>query len=464
MRLASAVCALVLFGSACSDPQAGNTAGVRRIVYWEKWTDFEGDAMGRVVDGFNASQKARAKAEPGYRPIEVEMVVISRIETKLLVASAGGNPPDVAGFYTARVPAYADKGALVDLTELAQKDGLERADYVERYYDLNVHRGRLWSLPTTPASVALHWNKRLFREAGLDPEKPPETLEQLDEMAEKLTKWEVTLPDGKKEVRTGYLPDVPASEKRLLQLGFLPGEPDWWSYGWGFVFGGQLIEGNRITTGSPENLRAYNWVASYSKKIGVDEIKRFRSGFGNFGTAENPFLSSRLAMQIQGVWMYNFIKKFADGMPWGAAPFPAPADRPELRGVGNAEADNLVIPAASKHPEEAWEFIKYVQTQPVMEQLCLGQRKHSPLRQVTDEFWAQHPNPYIRLFAELGSLPRAWAAPQTGVWNEYHRELNTVANQIQSLRITPEKGLRQVQDTMQRSLDRELAVSARRYR
>jgi ABC-type glycerol-3-phosphate transport system substrate-binding protein len=224
-----------------------------------------------------------------------------------------------------------------------------------------------------------------------------------------------------------------------------------------------LLEGEKITAASPENVRAYRWVASYSKKIGVDAIKRFRSGFGDFGTAENPFLSSRLAMQIQGVWMYNFIKKFADGMPWGAAPFPAPSDRPDLRGTANAEADNLVIPAASKHPEEAWEFIKYVQSQPVMEKLCLGQRKHSPLQQVSDEFWAKHPNPHIRLFAELGSLPHAWAAPKTGVWNEYNRELNAVANRIQSLDVTPEAGLRQVQDTLQRSLDRELAVFARRY-
>jgi multiple sugar transport system substrate-binding protein len=464
MRLALALCALALLGSGCSDRRSDEGA-VRHIVYWEKWTDFEGEAMDRVVDGFNAKERARAKAEPGYRPIEVEKVTIARIEDKLLVASAGGNPPDVAGFYTPRVPAYADKGALMDLTELANAAGLDRSYYIEHYYDLSRYRDRVWGLPTTPASVALHWNKRLFREAGLDPDKPPETLEQLDEMAEKLTKWEVTGADGKKEVRTGYLPDVPASQKRLLQLGFLPGEPDWWSYGWGFVFGGKLIQGSdKITALSPENVRAYRWVASYSQKIGVDAIKRFRSGFGNFGTAENPFLSSRLAMEIQGVWMYNFIKKFADGMPWGAAPFPAPSDRPDLKGAANAEADNLVIPAASKHPEEAWEFIRYVQSQPVMEQLCLGQRKHSPLKHVSDEFWAVHPNPYIKLFADLGSLPSAWAAPQTGVWNEYARELGSITGRIQSLTITPEDGLRQVQDTMQRSLDRENAMHARRYK
>ena len=42
------------------------------------------------------------------------------------------------------------------------------------------------------------------------------------------------------------------------------------------------------------------------------------------------------------------------------------------------------------------------------------------------------------------------------------REMNTFASKIQSLRVTPEDGLRQVQETMQRSLDRENAVYARR--
>jgi multiple sugar transport system substrate-binding protein len=464
MRLASALCAFALLCSACGDSQSDKNAAVRHIVYWEKWTDFEGEAMGRVVDSFNVKERERAKTEPGYRPIEVEMVVVSSIEQKLLIACAGKNPPDVAGIYSYMTPGYADKGALTDLTERAQQSGIERSQYVPRYYDLAVHRGKLWGLPTTPASVALHWNKRLFREAGLDPEKPPETLEQLDEMAEKLTKWEVTLPSGEKQIQSGYLPNVPAAQKRLLQVGFLPSEPSWWAYGWGFVFGGKLIEGDKVTTASPENIQAYEWMASYSKKLGVDAVQRFRSGFGSFASAQNPFLSGQLAMEIQGVWMYNFIKKFADGMPWGAAPFPAPAAHPELRGVGNAEADALVIPTGSGHAKEAWEFIRYTQKQDVMEQLCLGQRKHSPLAQVSDEFYAKHPNPYIRLFAEMGASANAWSAPKTGVWNEYGREMNTAADKIGNLTLTPEQALKSVQERIQTSYDRDRAIFMRRSR
>jgi multiple sugar transport system substrate-binding protein len=462
MRLASAVCALVLLGSGCGGSRADENGGVRHVVYWEKWTDFEGEAMGRVVDAFNAKEREHAKLEPGYRPIEVEMVVVSSIEQKLLIACAGGNPPDVAGIYSTMIASYADKGALTDLTARAAGAALERDRYVGRYYDLAVHRGKLWGLPTAPASVALHWNKRLFREAGLDPEKPPETLEQLDEMAEQLTKWEVTLPSGEKQIRTGYQRDVQSSQKRLLQVGFLPSEPIWWAHGWGFVFGGKLLDGDKLTTASPENVRAYEWMASYSRALGVEPVRRFRSAFGSFASAQNPFLSGQLAMEVQGVWMFNFIKKFADGMQWGAAAFPAPAAHPELRGAASAEADLLAIPTGSRHPTEAWEFIRFTQRQEAMEQLCLGQRKASPLSEVSEQFYAEHPNPYIRLFAELGASDNAWSSPKTAVWNEYQRELVTAVSKIANLTLTPRAALAEVQQRIQISYDRDRAIYQKR--
>jgi ABC-type glycerol-3-phosphate transport system substrate-binding protein len=203
-------------------------------------------------------------------------------------------------------------------------------------------------------------------------------------------------------------------------------------------------------------------MASYSQALGVDAVRRFRSAFGSFASAQNPFLSGQLAMEIQGVWMFNFIKKFADGMQWGAAPFPAPASHPERRGAASAEADLLAIPTGAAHPAEAWAFIRYVQQQTVMEQLCLGQRKASPLAVVSPQFYAQHPNPYIRLFAELGASPNAWSAPKTGVWNEYNRELVTAVHKITSLTLTPEQALGEVQRRIQVSYDRDRAIYDKR--
>ena len=67
-----------------------------------------------------------------------------------------------------------------------------------------------------------------------------------------------------------------------------------------------------------------------------------------------------------------------------------------------ADEDILVIPRGCKHPKEAFEFIKFVQSQHGMEELCLGQKKFSPLVKVSKDFFRKHPNPYVKLFDELG--------------------------------------------------------------
>ncbi|MET0791850.1 MAG: extracellular solute-binding protein, partial [Polyangiaceae bacterium] len=295
------------------------------------------------------------------------------------------------------------------------------------------------------------------------PEKPPTTIEELDAYAERLTQWEVTLPSGEKVVRSGYLPDVPDSQKRLIQAGFLPSEPGWWSYGWGYFFGGSLL-GNpeRITAADPANVRGFEWMASYSKHLGVGLIKRFRSGFGNSSSPQSAFLSGKVAMVLQGVWMHNFIEKYAPGLQWSAAPFPYPQAHPELASTTSADADVLVIPKDSAHPSEAFEFIRYMTTQPALEKLCLGQQKFTPLNDVSDEFWRVHPNPYIRLFRALGTSKNAFSIPKTGVWNEYKRELDNAVDMTQNLTQPPATALGNVQSKMQAALDRNGRILARR--
>ena len=464
-RTGAALLALVastaLATTACStnsDKQAP-----RRITYWEKWNGFEGEAMDAVVSDFNALEVAHAKRDPHYAPIEVEKVTVTKLEQKLLIAIAGGNPPDLAGNYSFTVAAYAEHGALTELGPLLAKTSFDRERYIEHYLRLGEYRGKTWALPIAPVSTALVLNKRLFEEAGLDPEKPPTTIEELDAYAEKLTKWEVTSPSGEKYVASGYLPEVPAAQKRLLQVGFLPNEPLWWLFGWGDFFGGRLLEGSdKVSTASPANIRGFDWVASYSQKLGVGVIKRFRSGFGNSSSPQSAFLSGKVAMVMQGVWIHNFIEKYAPGLSWSAAPFPYPAGHPELAQTTRADADMLMIPKGSPHLQEALQFMDYASTQAALEKLCLGQQKFTPLKHVSDDFWRAHPNPYIRLFRELALSKNAVAIPQTAIWNEYNRELSNATDRIQNLKEPPAQALAEVQTKMQAALDRDRAILARR--
>lgn len=453
------LCALALLSVGCAPKEQED---VRRIVYWEKWAGFEGEAMEQVVKLFNQSERERKRTDPSYRPIEVERVTISSIEQKLLVAIAGKNPPDVSGSYGFLVAAYADKGALTDLTPRFLAANMDRSDYIERYFDLGVHRGRLWALPATPASIALHWNKRLFRDAGLDPDRPPRTIEELDSFAERLTIWEVTSPKGERSIVRGYAPDIPQNRKRLLQVGFLHTNPPWWPYVWGSFFGGDLTKGDQITTDSPENVRAYEWIASRSKRLGVEAAQRFESGLGKFGSPQNPFLSGRIAMQLQGVWMHNYIEKYAPGLQWGVASFPYPEDRPDLANSTLIEIDTLIIPRDSKHPNEAFEFIRFVNRPEIMEILCLAQRKFPPFKRVSQQFWQRHPHPHIRMFRELAMSENAFSTPKISNWNEYLRELRSAVDAIDNLNTSVPEALAEVRRRVQISLARELESLERR--
>jgi len=423
--------AFVLNG--CSSESKASSDGRVHISYWEKWTGFEGEAMRAVVDEFNRSQDK----------IFVHLLTVSQVDQKMLLATAGGNPPDVAGLWSFNTHVYADKGAIIPLDDLMKEAGLTREDYLPAYWNLSFYRGKTWALPTTPASVALHWNKDHFREAGLDPERPPRTIEELDAFAEKLTRRD---ENGK-----------------IIRMGFMPSEPGWWNWGWGYFFGGKLYDGKgHITANCPENIRAFRWVQSYAKKYNVKDLQVFQSGFGNFSSPQNAFLAGKVSMELQGVWMYNFISKYAPHLKWGAAPFPHPADRPDLANSTPVDIDTLVIPTGAKHPREAWEFIKFVQSHKGMELLCMGQRKHSPLSTSSPEFLKNHPHPYLHVFMDLAKSPNTFSTPKIGIWREYQDEMNNAFSNIWLCKMTPEEALANVQARMQKKLDRELRQKRRR--
>ena len=165
------------------------------VTYWEKWNGAEREGMQAVVDDFNASQEK----------IFVEMTAVSALDQKTLIATAGGNPPDIAGLWDVNIVPYAEKNALTPLDELIAQAGIKEKDYIPVFWKLCIYGGHSWALPSTPATTGLIWNKELFAKAGLDPERPPKTFAELDAYSKKLTRF------GK--------------DGAITQMGFLPAEP-----------------------------------------------------------------------------------------------------------------------------------------------------------------------------------------------------------------------------------------------
>jgi multiple sugar transport system substrate-binding protein len=185
----------------------------------------------------------------------------------------------------------------------------------------------------------------------------------------------------------------------------------------------------------------------------VENLRTFGASFGNFSSPQNPFLAGRVAMIAQGVWMENFIREYAPHMEWGAAPFPS-VDPARWPAVTVAECDVLVIPQGARHPREAFEFIRYVNSRGPMEKLALGHRKFSPLAEVSPDFVSRHSNPYVTVFMDLARSPNAMTTPRLSIWGEYGDELRVAIERVTALEAEPEAALADVQQRIQAKYDR----------
>jgi multiple sugar transport system substrate-binding protein len=437
--LSLAAAAFLLAG--CARPSDGKI----HLSYWEKWSGSEEAAIEQTIEQFNRSQDR----------IVVDYLSVGDTTQKTLLATAGGDPPDIAGLYLADVCSFADRNALMPLDGFMRADGAAPGQFLTRYArayaGLGSYKGTVWALPSTSTTCALYWNKELFRQAGLDPEHPPRTLAEMNAMSAKLT---VRDSVGNLK-RIGYLPQQP--------VGFIWAFPDW--------FGGQIFDGTNVTIGTnPANLRAFHWMTSFSQYYGIDNINRLASSFGPLSSTDDPFNSGRVAMVFDGAWRDHFIRKFAPGLNYGVGGWPAA--QPGVNDFTVADADMLVIPRGCKHPREAWAFLRFLSTpNPSAESfaelrgdelLCFLQEKPSPFAQWSPYFTAHNPNPNVAIFGRLAESPHAISLPKMGLFEEYDAEINAELDKMRLGLETPEQALRDCQVRMQKSWAWERESQARR--
>ncbi len=362
--------------------------------YWEKWTGVEGRAMQRIVDRFNETIGAE-------RGIWVEYNALGDVDKRMLIATAGGDPPDLAGIADRFVPVYADQGALSPLDDQAREYGIQLDAFKPIWLDICRYEGHLYALPSTPYTIALYYNRRAFREAGLDPDRPPQTVSELNDYALRLTK---------------------TSGDKIVQLGFTvaPAMLGWWHWVWPYFFDGELWDGEHFTLDTPATHAALNWVAQYRSAVGNARTLQFEATAGAIESAQNPFLSGRLAMIFQGPWLANWARVYAPDLDYGVAPFPSVTRE---RQHVFASTDVFVIPRGSRHPREAMVFLAYVLRQDVMEELCAAHGKVSPYRTPGPDFFSKHPNPHIRVFDEMANSPYAFGYPKMPTFAEAWTEM-----------------------------------------
>ncbi|MEO0513307.1 MAG: extracellular solute-binding protein [Planctomycetota bacterium] len=407
--VAAAAAGFALFGPRpLRDPRDGRTL----VTYWEKWTGYEADAMRATVRAFNESQDR----------IRVRFLTVDRLDQKAKIAIAAHDPPDVLGVWTHNLAEYSESGSAEPLDDLIDTYGLGDSAYLPAFRDFVNYRGRRMAALASVSSCLLYYNRQAFAEAGLDPDRPPRTFDELAEFARKLT---VESPDGE-----------------LERIGMHPLEPPWWPWSWAHYGGESVWSGPADRSGGRPRIADDAVVGVYDRLYrlliephGADRLNRFLQGNGPYNSTDNGFLSGRVAMVMQGAFLANVIDRHAPNLDYGAAAMPVDEYTPD-RPRGAIEADLLMIPKGCRSPEAAMEFVAFTQRRGPMESLALAHRKFSPLTEVSTAFAEEHPNPFIDDHRAVASGPGAFHIPLSPIWTEYRAELNVAVNRVMSGRST----------------------------
>jgi multiple sugar transport system substrate-binding protein len=278
-----------------------------------------------LVKEFNA-QNNGIKVE--YREIQFDDVV-----SEAMRAYSTGQAPDIIAVDNPDHALFSSHGAFLDLTDMIAKSSVVKtANYFPGPLKSVMWKDKYYGIPKATNTIALYYNKDMFKAAGLDPSKPPKTWDELIADAKKLT-------DPSKNVY-GITFSAKANEEGTFQ--FLP---------WVQMAGGSYDHIN--TDGAVKALTTWKQIMD-EKLASPDTLTRSQ------WDATATFNAGNAAMAISGPWEIDRMLTDAK-FDWGVALLPVPEDGAKR---SSAMGDyNWAIFANSKHPQEAFKVLEYFVSQ-----------------------------------------------------------------------------------------------------
>lgn len=409
--------------SASSGEEGKEQAEKVEITFWHTYTDTDAGPINKVVESFNKSQDR----------ISVK-ILGNQDGTKQLTAISGGAAPDILLTFWNNIGPWAEAGAVMDLSDNIQKDGFDVNALIPAAAERMSIHGNYYGMPFTMSMAnSLMYNKKAFEEAGIT--APPETLEQMFDLAKQLTKR-----DGSGNIK---------------QIGFIPDYPWIDNVFWPVIFGGSWYDESTgtVTPNDPANVEAIAYERSFYDEFGADQIAKFKSGMGKRGTPQDPMLTGQLAMYIG--WEYNFRDERAEGGPIGVAPFPYPASKPELKGAGMVSPRAIFIPVKAKHPAEAWEFMKYLMTQDAQIEFALEAKVIPTIKAaLDDERLRADGNKTMIPFLEAAKSENLQGFPNSSYINEYLQALSEETEKALKGTQSPQEAMDKVAQKIQPLADK----------
>lgn len=186
-------------------PGASPAAGPVTIDLWHSEVASNLDAVNGLVERFNASQDeviVRASFQGTY----------DDAMAKLVASLSGGNVPALMFAGDTYMQLMIDSGAAAPAQDFVDRDGYDLSDLDEKGIRFYTSEGKLWAMPFTMEIPLLYYNKITFREMGLDPESPPQDLEELRQYSEVILERD----RSGNVVRSGLALDIARWPERIL--------------------------------------------------------------------------------------------------------------------------------------------------------------------------------------------------------------------------------------------------------
>lgn len=273
---------------------------------------------------------------------------------KLLTAVVAGTPPDVLWFSRHALGMWAARGAFRPLDDLIARDGVNLDGYYPGVREACVWDGKTYAYAWNIDGRVLFCNMEMLRAGGYD--RPPATWAELTEMARKLTRYD-------------------ESQGRFERLGFAPNFGNAWLYAYAWQNGAEWFtpDGRTALVNSAPVVEALDWmVRTYDAAGGAERVQSFQNSSQTEGIGD-PFLSGRVALQINGNFYLDYLARNKPDLDFVAAlpPMPEAGMAPVSWSGGFA----WVIPRDSRHPEEAWAFAKFMNSLDAWRTVAEGQRR-----------------------------------------------------------------------------------------
>ncbi len=294
-----------------------------------------GGKAANTIDGLTADY---VKQTPGVKIDAVYAGSYQDTITKVLTAVKGGNPPQLSVILSVDMFTLIEEEAIVSFEELITTDA-ERAwlgGFYPAFMENSQTGGKTYGVPFQRSTPVLYWNKEAFKEAGLDPDTPPAT-------------WDEMVSFGKKLTKTDSAGNVSQWGVRIPSSGF----PYWLFQGLTTQNGAFVMnaDGNETYFDDPAVIEALQYLVDLSTKHKV-----MAPGIVEWGTTPKAFFERETAMMWTTTGNLTNVRANAP-FDFGVAMLPANKRRGAPTGGGNFY---IFKDSSDAQKKASLDFIKWI--------------------------------------------------------------------------------------------------------